>query len=219
MAGNACGCLGPRYARRFQVAHLSFDLNVAEVVMLQQLLLGIALSLGQTGKASTQTPVVSSPTRIAEPDTKSQEAPPPSKESTNSLEEPAEEPGGLFPRRLFRAYADEFRKKEEEGEQEEKPRRALPSPWSSPPFPNSEYQGFPLIGVPPSDTVYPLMKAVYGGPCGDAIKESRVKLYGWINASGNWSTCDHSNTILSYWVKPNSMALDQAVLRLERETD
>src|SRR5262249_18452175 len=95
----------------------------------------------------------------------------------------------------------------------EKPRRALPSPRSSPPVPTSEYQGFPLVGVPPSDTVYPLMKAVYGGPHGDAIKESRIKAYGWINASGNWSTSCNSNTILSYWVDPNRLVLDQAVLR------
>src|SRR5262249_22471768 len=64
-------------------------------------------------------------------------------------------------------------------------RRALPAPFNSPPFPTAEYQGFPLIGVPPSDSVYPLMGAIYGGPCGDAIKQSRVKLYGWLNASGN----------------------------------
>ena len=63
-----------------------------------------------------------------------------------------------------------------------------PAPFASPPFPTAEYQGFPLIGVPPSDTVYPLMGAIYGGPWGEEIKESRVKLYGWVNASGNWST-------------------------------
>jgi hypothetical protein len=104
-------------------------------------------------------------------------------------------------------------------EEPEKPRRALPSPWQSPPFPNNEYQGFPLIGVPPSDAVYPLMKAIYGGPCGDEIKESRIKAYGWFNASGNYSTAKASNTPDSYWVAPNRFVLDQAVLRLEREPD
>src|SRR5262249_52467289 len=39
------------------------------------------------------------------------------------------------------------------------PRRAPPSPWDSPPFPNSEYQGYPLIGVPASSSVYPLLQA------------------------------------------------------------
>jgi hypothetical protein len=106
-------------------------------------------------------------------------------------------------------------------DEEQKPeyRRALPAPFNSPPFPTGEYQGFPLIGVPPSDTVYPLMGAIYGGPWGEEIKESRVKLYGWANASGNWSTAKQSNTPDSYWVKPNAFALDQAVLRLEREVD
>jgi hypothetical protein len=105
--------------------------------------------------------------------------------------------------------------------EEDKPeyRRALPAPFKSPPYPSGEYQGFPLVAVPPSDTVYPLMGALYGCPCGDDLKDSRVKLYGWFNASGNWSTAKDSNTPSSYWIKPNSMVLDQAVLRLEREVD
>jgi hypothetical protein len=64
------------------------------------------------------------------------------------------------------------------------------------------------------------MKTIYDCfPCGQEIKDSRVKLYGWFNASGNWSTCKASNTVDSYWVKPNAFVLDQAVLRLEREVD
>jgi hypothetical protein len=101
----------------------------------------------------------------------------------------------------------------------EKPRRALPAPFASPPFPTGEWQGFPLIGVPPNDTDYPLMKAIYGGKLGDAIKESRIKTYGWLNASGNYSTSRQSNTPDSYWVVPNRYVLDQTVLRFERETD
>ena len=140
---------------------------------------------------------------------------------------------GCFCERFWQAYCDEFNPPKEEkngnGKDEKNgdkapepappPRRAMPAPFDSPPFPTAEYQGFPLIGVPVSDSVYPLMKAVYGGPCGEEIKDSRVKLYGWINASGNWSTCKASNTIDSYWVKPNAFVLDQAVLRLERELD
>src|SRR5262249_39236906 len=60
-------------------------------------------------------------------------------------------------------------------------------------------------------------KAIYGGRFGDQIKDSRIKFYGWFNGSGNWSTSRNSNTVDSYWVVPNSMALDQAVFRLERE--
>ena len=71
---------------------------------------------------------------------------------------------------------------------EEPPRRALPAPFPSPPFPSGEYQGYPLVGVPPSDTVYPLMESIYKTPWGDAIKKSRVQAYGWFNGSVNVST-------------------------------
>ncbi len=66
-------------------------------------------------------------------------------------------------------------KKDEKSEDKEPPRRALPAPFPSPPFPSGEYQGYPLVGVPPSDTVYPLMKAIYKTPWGEAIKKSSVQ--------------------------------------------
>ncbi len=50
------------------------------------------------------------------------------------------------------------------------PRRAPPSPWDSPPFPTSEYQGYPLIGVPMNPTEDPIQKALLLGPYGDAIR-------------------------------------------------
>ncbi len=131
-----------------------------------------------------------------------------------------EEEGGFY-RRLYRAYYKEIFPDPNgngDGDTPAPPRRALPTPFAAP-FPSTEWQGFPLIGVPPSDAVYPLMQAVYGGPFGDAIKDSRVKVYGWFNGSGNWSTSKQSNTPASYWVQPNSLVLDQAVLRFERETD
>ncbi len=46
-----------------------------------------------------------------------------------------------------------------------------PSPWDSPPFPVSEYQGYPLIGVPQNPTEDPLQKAFLLGPNGDAYQE------------------------------------------------
>src|SRR5262249_3177699 len=128
--------------------------------------------------------------------------------------------GGFFFCRLLRAYKQEFTKKDNgNGDEEEQPRRAMPSPWSSPPFPSSEYQGYPLIGVPASTTIYPLMKAIYGGPWGEEIKDSRITAYGWVNASGNWSTAKNSNTPDSYWIVPNRYELDQFVFRLERLPD
>ena len=55
------------------------------------------------------------------------------------------------------------------------PRRALPAPFPSPPFPSAEYQDYPLIDVPPNATVYPLMEAIYSTPFGDAIKKTGIK--------------------------------------------
>jgi hypothetical protein len=98
-------------------------------------------------------------------------------------------------------------------------RRALPSPFDSPPFPGSEYQGYPLIGVPADNTIWPLMQAIQGTWYSDALNASRVRVYGWITAEGNVSTSKNSNTPDSYWIRPNKFDMDQAVLRLERNLD
>jgi hypothetical protein len=128
-----------------------------------------------------------------------------------------------FLRNFFKAYWDEFFPKKKNGGAEEEtpepPRRAMPSPWSSPPFPGSEFQGYPLIGVPVSQTDYPFMKGIYATPWGDAIKETRIKFDGWVTASGNWSTDRNSNVPASYWIVPNRYELDQALFRLQREVD
>jgi hypothetical protein len=130
-------------------------------------------------------------------------------------------PPGFF-RNFFKAYKDEFfppKKSEPEEEAPPRPRRAMPSPWDSPPFPGSEYQGYPLIGVPYSDTDYPFMKGIYATRWGDAIKETRIKFDGWVTASGNWSTDKQSNVPASYWIVPNSYQLDQLLFRFQREVD
>src|SRR5208337_3531737 len=64
-------------------------------------------------------------------------------------------------------------------------RRAPPSPWDSPPFPMSEYQGYPLIGVPPGTIVDPFMRAVLSSPWGPAVEKSRVEFHGWITTAGS----------------------------------
>jgi hypothetical protein len=101
------------------------------------------------------------------------------------------------------------------------PRRGLGQSSPSPPFPNHEWQGYPLPGVPPEPIENPFMKALYGAdtPFTDAIKHSRVKFYGWVTGSANASTAQNSNTPDSYWIVPNRVVLDQAVFRLERELD
>jgi hypothetical protein len=101
----------------------------------------------------------------------------------------------------------------------EAPRRAPPSPWNSPPFPTSEWQGYPLIGVPPSSAVHPLMEALYRGPHGDAIEDSRIEAHGWVTSGGNWSNATKSNLPTAYWIVPNSLQVDQAVIKFEREVD
>jgi Putative beta-barrel porin-2, OmpL-like. bbp2 len=99
------------------------------------------------------------------------------------------------------------------------PRRSPPSPWDSPPFPGSEYQGYPLIGTPTNPGIDPLYQALLLGPNGEAIRDSRVEVHGWVTTSGNWSNAIHSNLPLAYWVVPNSFQLDQAVIKFEREID
>jgi len=108
---------------------------------------------------------------------------------------------------------------DKDSEKKEPPRRALPAPFPSPPFPSAEFQGYPLIGVPPDDTVYPLMQSFYDTPCGEQIKKTGIRAYGWFNVSGNLSTCRNSNTPDSYWIVPNRIELDQFVFRLERQVD
>jgi hypothetical protein len=98
-------------------------------------------------------------------------------------------------------------------------RRALPAPFNAPPFPTSEYQGYPLIGVPVDTTRYALMKALQGTYAGDLLDSNRIRAYGWVNAAGNVSTARNSNMPDSYWIVPNSFQLDQFVFRVERLPD
>ena len=125
-----------------------------------------------------------------------------------------------FLKQLFNAYVDEFNPPSAAPSVEPEPaRRAQPAPWDSPPYPSSEYQGSPLIGVPVGTKEYPLMKALGGTSLGELMRESRIKTYGWVNGSYNWSNANNSNQPTSYWIIPKSIVLEQAVLRFEREVD
>src|ERR1700730_16747886 len=127
------------------------------------------------------------------------------------------EPSNFFGS-LFKAYVDEF--KDAPSNEPEPPRRALASPLDSPPFPSSQWHGFPLIGVPYGTKEYPLTKAVYGTPgLGDFLKNQRIKIDGCIKAPGNLSTAEDSNIPTSYWICPNEAVLNQAMVRFEREVD
>jgi hypothetical protein len=98
-------------------------------------------------------------------------------------------------------------------------RRAMPSPFDSPPFPGSEYQGYPIIGVPPDTTRWPLMKMMQGTPTGGLLDTYGIRTYGWVTAEGNLSTSRATNTPDSYWIRPNKFDMDQFIFRLERNLD
>jgi len=90
--------------------------------------------------------------------------------------------------------------------------RALPSPLKSPPFPGGDWLNGPIIGEPADAPDYALQKLL-----GMANDQSRIKIYGWINPSYNYSTSKNCNVPVAYDVVPNSFQLDQAVLRIERQ--
>jgi hypothetical protein len=100
---------------------------------------------------------------------------------------------------------------------EEQKRRALPAPLD-PLFPSSQYLGStPLIGVPDTDSEYPLEKALWSAF--PTLTAQRIKVYGWVNAGFNASTANKSNIPESYAIIPNKLELDQAVVRFERLAD
>jgi hypothetical protein len=100
---------------------------------------------------------------------------------------------------------------------DEPKRRALPAPLDGI-FPSSEYLGpSPLIGVPDTDPIYPLTKALWSTFPG--LKRAKIKVYGWANFGVNASTSSKSNIPESYATVPNQIELDQGVLRIERVPD
>jgi hypothetical protein len=92
-------------------------------------------------------------------------------------------------------------------------RRGLPSPLDSPPFPSADwsYGGSPVIGEPDGN-VYPLMTAINGA-------RSRIKIYGWLDPTLNFSTSSHSNAPVGNDLYSNRFELNQAVLYVERIPD
>jgi len=101
-------------------------------------------------------------------------------------------------------------------------RRAMDSPFSSPPFPSSEWQlggmDYP-IGVPNGNSTYPLEKALGCTAFGQWMQANRIEVYGWLNPSMNLSTSSFSNYPLSYATRPNRVEFDQFLLRIERVPD
>jgi hypothetical protein len=135
-----------------------------------------------------------------------------------TLKESVPVPASGFLKRLYKAYTDDWSGTAAGGP--EPPRRGPPSPLNSPPFPNSDwsYGGAPVIGAPDTN-VPPLMQALYGGAHGQAWKDSRVKVYGWLESSFNLSTSHNSNSPSAYDIFANRIEFDQAVLYAERIPD
>src|ERR1700733_714933 len=88
--------------------------------------------------------------------------------------------------------------------------RSLPSPLPSPPFPTSDWDGAPLVGVDATAPNYPLTKLL-------GLTKSRVKIYGWADVGGNISSSKHSNAPTSYDLIPNSVTLDQVGLKFDMQ--
>jgi hypothetical protein len=93
------------------------------------------------------------------------------------------------------------------------PRRGLPSPLDSPPFPNADwsYGGSPVIGEPDTNS-YPLMTAINQAT-------SRTKLYGWVEPTLNFSISSDRNAPEANDVYSNRFEMGQLVLYAERLPD
>lgn len=132
-----------------------------------------------------------------------------------------EEEGGFF-KRLGKAYLEDWKGTADNGP--EIPRRGYPSPVDAPPYPFSDwpYGGSPVIGEPDTSGG-PLTTALYGnGAFGDALKRSRIKIYGWVNLGFNLTTSrtgKYANAPAAYYQIPNSVQLDQFALYFQRVPD
>ena len=93
------------------------------------------------------------------------------------------------------------------------PRRGLPQPLDSPPFPSSDwsYGGSPTIGESDGN-VYPLQTAINGA-------EGRTKVYGWVEPTANLSTSRDRNYPEANDIYSNRVELGQAVVYVERLPD
>ena len=98
------------------------------------------------------------------------------------------------------------------------------TPESIPPMPFTEwpYGGTTALGVTRTSSVdSPLMAALGNTAAGQALNDSHIQIYGWINAGGNLSnnTVRGGNAPAAYDYNPNTVQLDQAVVYIERLPD
>ena len=128
---------------------------------------------------------------------------------------------GFFSR-LAAAYREDAQPADPTASTPAPARRGMDSPFSSPPFPSSEWQlggvDYP-IGVPNENSQYPLEKAMACTKLGHWMQDNRIEVYGWINPSANISSSSHTNYPLSYATRPNRVEFDQFLFRIERIPD
>jgi hypothetical protein len=118
---------------------------------------------------------------------------------------------GNFFHRLAQFYSQDWAGTNPSGPSVAK--RGLTPPLDSPPFPFSDwgYGGSPDIGAPDGNT-YPLMSALN-------LEKSRMKVYGWVAGSFNFSTSAQNNFPVAYDIFPNKIQMNQAVVYVERLPD
>jgi hypothetical protein len=150
------------------------------------------------------------------------DAAPATSPATSSSEAGTPEPKGSgFFERLGNAYWEDWTGTLPA--QPEAKYRGYPPPARNPPFPFDywPYGGSPTIGAPNASWT-PLMAAIYGGPGGQAIKDSGVRVYGWLNFGFNVSSSRQSgyaNAPAAYYALSNTIILDQLTLYIERKPD
>ncbi len=132
-------------------------------------------------------------------------------------------------KRFYQTYKDHLNWTGENAPDLEHNSETVAAPLSSPPFPSATWNigGTSPIGYA-DNTVAPLMDALYCGEDGQKIKDSRIKLYGWLDPGMNISSSKSHFNIASgtggnypaaYYPYPNQLTLDQAALYLERVPD
>jgi hypothetical protein len=114
-------------------------------------------------------------------------------------------------------------------------RRGMPAPFDSPPYPNGEWQigGTETVGDENLTPDYPLMQAIYDSPHGQAWRDSKIKIYGWEDFSGDFGSShknagsppqnnpfgEGANYPEAYDQLPNTMNQNQFVVYVERTPD
>jgi hypothetical protein len=123
-------------------------------------------------------------------------------------------------RRFWDVQWDAWTKKGYDDPGPDPPRRCNPpAPWGSPPYPGTDWQGYPLIGIPQSPPSGVMQTWINGGQYGDWFKKNNIGIDGWMTASYNASNATFSNSPTSYFLVPNHLELDQLCFRVQKTYD